>query len=79
AASSDPVTVGVPITSGGPCRGVREMILDARLQAVPVGAPGELYTAGIGLPRGSPPRPGLASVRLRDDPFRIPVVALFRT
>ncbi|WP_407807746.1 AMP-binding protein, partial [Staphylococcus aureus] len=54
---SEPMTVGAPITIGGPIRGVHEMILDSRLQPVPIGAPGELYIAGIGLARGYHRRP----------------------
>lgn len=36
---SPPMAAGEPITIGGPVRGVSELVLDARLQAVPVGVP----------------------------------------
>ena len=49
---SPPMTAGERNTIGGPVSGVSELVLDARLQAVPVGVPGELYLAGPGVARG---------------------------
>ena len=43
---SDPLVAGGPVTVGAPVRGVREVVLDARLRPVPVGVVGELYVAG---------------------------------
>ncbi len=54
---------------GQPIDNVQVYLLDARMQPVPIGIPGELYIGGIGLARGYLNRPDLTAEWFIPNPF----------
>ncbi|MFC7448504.1 amino acid adenylation domain-containing protein, partial [Rhodococcus daqingensis] len=67
---SAPLVPGDQISIGSPSMGFTEILLDARLRAVPEGVPGELYISGPGLARGYLGRSALTSTRFVANPYR---------
>jgi amino acid adenylation domain-containing protein len=71
---------GAELPIGRPVVGAQVHLLDARMQPVPVGVPGEIYVGGDGLARGYLNRPALTAARFVPDPFSAePGARLYKT
>jgi amino acid adenylation domain-containing protein len=71
-------TLGSPI--GRPIPDLQTYLLDARLEPVPVGIPGELYVGGAGLGRGYLRSPDVTAERFLPNPFSTePGARLYRS
>jgi amino acid adenylation domain-containing protein len=64
---------------GMPIGDLQVYLLDAQMQLVPAGVPGELFVAGAGLARGYLNRSDLTADRFVPDPFGGPGDRLYRT
>ncbi|MCF6442787.1 non-ribosomal peptide synthase/polyketide synthase [Pseudoalteromonas luteoviolacea] len=66
-AGYDENMTSIPI--GHPIQNTQLYVLDAQLQLLPAGAPGELYIGGEGLARGYLNKPELSATRFVNNPF----------
>ena len=78
--ASDPLAPGAIPVIGRPFEYLQVYVLDDRGALSPIGVPGELYAAGVGLARGYLNRPALTAERFVPNPFSAePGSRLYRT
>ena len=64
---------------GHPIANTQIYILDQKLQPVPIGVPGELFIAGVGVARGYNRRPELTAASFLPNPFGKPGTRMYKT
>ncbi|MFD4182853.1 amino acid adenylation domain-containing protein, partial [Rhodococcus sp. NPDC058514] len=79
ASASAPMSPGARVGIGRPFVGYGEMVLDARLDPVPVGVSGELYITGPGIARGYHRRPATTAERFVANPHSRSGELMYRT
>ncbi|MDB9527423.1 amino acid adenylation domain-containing protein [Oscillatoria sp. CS-180] len=77
---TDPINPSAPVPIGTPINQTQAYVLNAQLQPVPIGVPGELYVGGHGLARGYHRQPALTATAFVPHPFSpCPGARLYRT
>jgi amino acid adenylation domain-containing protein len=72
-----PDAATVPI--GRPIANTRTYVLNGQLQPAPIGVPGQLFLAGVGLAHGYHHRPALTAQRFLPDPYGPPGQRMYAT
>ncbi|GAA3388823.1 non-ribosomal peptide synthetase/MFS transporter [Cryptosporangium minutisporangium] len=77
--TADALTGLARVPIGTPIQNLALYVLDDRLRPVPVGVPGQLFLAGVGLATGYLHRPALTAERFRPDPYGPPGSRMYAT